>query len=219
MAEIFTYERPEVKLANKVQSKIILNDRIDFNGDNDPNLIRVAYKVVEVAQKIGPRVCKLPGNEGTQGFMIGITKNEPNSPILTVQIGDVEIADPLYGKDGKRGKYPEFVAKKAKVIQMNPSFISSGENKKLPDKWKEKSSQGVEMPDGAIAVGRNNKYIISTSAFKNAKMDAAVSLAMAAGAGLVSFDQAEQLAHDPRMGCSKEYMDGVEDILVEEVLH
>ena len=218
MLSEFTYERPELRLERKDQAQNIWREGIAFNGSPDQELNRITNKVIEVAQKIGPRVCKLSGNEGNSGFMIGISKNEPNFPLLTVQIGTIEIADPLYGSDGKRSKYPEFVDKKTRVIQMNPGFISSGENSKLPDKWKEKSSQGVEIPDGAIAVGNNHEYVITTSAFKNPKMDAAVSIAMAVGASLISLDKAEELAHDKRFNCIKEFM-GMEDILIEEVLH
>lgn len=214
----FRHKRPESILKNQSYARQTWESGLMFNGSAEPELIHFAYKIIETAQKIGPRVCALPENSGNKGFMIGITKNEPNFPVLTVQIGGVNKKDFEYGKDGKRLKYVEFVNKKAQVIQMNPGIglISSGENKKLPEKWRIKSSKGVEIPDGAIVFG---EYIIITSAFKNAKMDTAVSLAMATGAGLITRDGAEKLAHDPRVACVKEYMSRVEDILFEEVLH
>ncbi len=220
MTQEFSHTRPELELKNRTQAQEIWREGVSFNGSSDKELNRVAFKAIEVAQKIGPRVCKLPGNEGTQGFMIGITKNEPNSPVLTVQIGKIEIEDPLYWPDGKRGKYPEFIDKKAEAIQTNPGFISSGENSKLPDKWKVKSSKGVEIPDGALVFGEHDEYIIATSGFKNAKMDAAVSLCLGVGAGLKRMSQAAQMAQDPRVGCKKEFLaSGVQDILIDEAVH
>lgn len=216
MSNEFGHERPELKLENKLQRQEMWRDGLLFDGNISENERSTAYKVVQVAQKIAPRVCDLPGNEGNKGFMIGITKREPGFPILIVQIGDVNKDDQLYGNDGKRGKFSEFARLKAQMLQAKPEMISSFENLSRPEEQRTKSSKNIEISGGAIVA--NSDWIITTSAFKNPGMDTATSLAIATGAGLIGIDKAEDLAHNDKLNCKHEFMTMV-DIVVEEVLH
>lgn len=208
------HERPD--LSSPALREIVRKDNFDFNaGSADEEEIERAFRIVEVAKRVVPAVCDIEENKGKTGVVIAITKRQVGFPILTVQIGEVNDPDSSYGEDGKRGKYTDFADRKALVLQLNPDFVASGQNLTLPVERRMKSTTGIEIPGGAIAA-RN--WIISVSAFKNANMDTATAIAIAAGAGLMGIDEAERFAHDPRVNCP-EFMRHEDKILVENILH
>lgn len=205
MASEFESKYPDIISPNLKQE--LHKDQFYFNaGDMNKFEIERATQIVECAKKIVPVVC---GLENKDGVAIAITKRAKNAPILVVQIGEINDPDPSYGDGGKKDKYSEFAKEKAKVLQENPTFVSSGENTiKL-------SSGGILIPAGAVAFG---EWIISTSAFKNAKMDAATTIAIATGAGLIGVDEAEKLASNPKINCVTEFMPN-EDKFLEPIYH
>ena len=184
-------------------------------GLMSPDEIRIAYKLADCARKIAPAACGLPENQGKSGFVVVYTKRDKNSPVLTIQIGDVNDPDEFYTPGGKLEKYCIFAREKAQVLKDHPEFISSSQNLTLPVDERLRSPANQEIPAGAIAFG---DAIVSVSAFKNANMDAATAIAIGAGAGLTTIDGAEKIAMDPRVNC-KEFMVNEDEIFVVPILH
>ena len=183
-------------------------------GYMSPNEIRIAYKLADCARKIAPAVCNLPENKGKSGFVVVFT-NRHNFFNLTFQVGTVTDPDDLYAPGGKLEKYCIFAGLKAQVLKNHPDFVSSSQDSTLPETERLRSPAGQEIPAGAIAFGN---LIVSVSAFKNANMDAATALAIAAGAGITNIDGAEKIAMDPKTKC-KEFMINEDEIFVEPILH
>lgn len=183
-------------------------------GSMNPDEIRTAYKLVDCAKKVAPAVCGLPENQGKSGFVVVFTKRD-DSFNLTFQVGEVTDPDELYAPGGKLEKYCIFAKKKAQVLKDHPEFVSSSENSTLPEDKRLLSPANQEIPAGAVAFG---DLIVSVSAFKNANMDAATAIAIAAGAGITNIDGAEKIAMDPRVDC-KEFMVNEDEIFVVPILH
>jgi len=194
---------------------IIRNDNLDFYGKCDETGRDMATRFVQAAKNAVPVVCGFPENQGKNGVVVAITKREVGFPILTIQIGEVNDPDSSYKNDGKRGKYSDLADRKAIVLQLNKDFVASSQNATLPLGRRMLSESGIEIPGGAIAVG---EWIISTSAFKNPKMDTVTSVAIAMGMGLIGIDQAEDIVHNPRVGCVNEFMLN-EDKILQPILH
>lgn len=214
MSTEFTSKYPSP--LSDVLSQKIHQGNIEVNaGAFSPDEIERAFRIVDCARKIAPAVCSLPENQGKAGFVMAITKRSKESPVLTVQIGTITDPDPLYGEDGKLGKYCIFAALKAEVLKDHPEFISSSQNLSLPEGERVRSEAGQEIPGGALAFG---ELIISVSAFKNPNMDTATTLAIAAGSGVTNIDGAERLAEDPRVNC-REFMINEDEIFVIPILH
>lgn len=195
---------------------MISEDNLDFYKYATPSEIQIAQRIEDVAKKIVPAMCDLEENQGKDGVVIAITKRSIGFPILTLQVGNVTDPDPKYRKDGKLGKYSDFADRKAFLLQIHREFIASSQNATLPEDRKMRSQNWDEIPGGAIAVG---EWIISISAFKNPKMDTVTSIAIAVGARLLGIDEAEAMAHNPRVDCVDEFMKNEDKILTETILH
>lgn len=187
-----TFPEVDVKTA---EPSTETESRSEIESDLD-----IVTKIVINAKKVAPIVCNLVENRGKQGFALAITKKGPNFPILTLEIGEVNELDTEYPEGGKRAKYADFARGKAKVLQYNPTFITSAQNSSLPEDKKIKSKTHKDMPGGAISVG---DWIISVSAFKNQQIDTATAISIATEAGLLKIHDACVFALDYRVECSE----------------
>lgn len=208
--------RPEGSLNNLDSAQVVFSEGFKFYSTITATEMRqVVQPAIEVAKKIGPAVCKLDDIHNKRGFMLGITKNIPDFPMVFVEIGHTWAQDIEFGRDGKRGKYIEFAMKKADVIRHNQGFISSRQNLSLPRENRVVSSNNVSVPDGALLF---NEWIISVSAFKNASLDTATALSIAVGSGLISPNGAKILAQDNRVDCNI-FINNMAQICVEPIYH
>lgn len=160
--------------------------------------LELCNRIVLAARQVCPAVCNIPDNKGKSGFAVTITKNEPGFPMLSFIVGSCNDPDSEYGADGKTGKYIHYSRKKAEVIQTHPDFTSSGQNAGLPESEKIRSVTGKEIPAGAVRMG---EWVISVSAFKEAKHDTASALAIGAAAGVKKLREVEALAVTKEVDC------------------
>lgn len=174
----------------------------------------IVKPVINTAKKIGGEICKLDNN-GKRGFMLAVTKNIPDFPTVFIEIGHTWAQDIDFGRDGKRKKYIEFAHKKAEVIKNNSGFISSGQNMTIESGNRLKSSNQIDIPQGALLFG---EWIISVSAFKDAEFDTATTMTIAVGAGIISIDSAKNLARDERVSCNV-FLEKLDQICVEPIYH
>lgn len=156
-------------------------------------------QITKAARQIAPVVYSLPENQGKTGFVMVLTKGRKGYPNLTFQVGMITDPDTEYGPDGKLAKYVEYAGLKADFLKYHPEFMSSSQNLSLPEYDKFRSRTGQEIPAGAVRF--MDDKIISITAFKNPNMDSATGLAIVTKAGLVTVEQARQMASDPEINC------------------
>ncbi|WKZ25520.1 MAG: hypothetical protein QY322_04025 [bacterium] len=212
----FAVKRTEQLLVDKFRGNETFKEGLRFYSVITEEEMRdVVAPIVTAAKKIAPAVCQLDKSPEKRGFMLGITKNIVSFPMVFIEVGHVWAKDFNFGTDGKRAKYVEFAQKKARVIRLNPGFISSGQNLNKTPGERLLSDTGIDIPDGALLFG---DWIISVSAFKNAKLDTAASLSIATGANLVDIDAAIRIAKSPDVNCQI-FLDNLDKIYTEPILH
>jgi hypothetical protein len=208
--------RPEKNLQDLDEAQKTFHEGFSFYSRiTAKEMDEVIKPIVDTAKKIGQEVCKLDDIDNKKGFMLAITKNTPDFPTVFVEIGHTWAQDCDFGRDGKRKKYIEFAGKKAEVIKKNNGFIASGQNISFETSKRIKSSNGLDIPQGALLFG---EWIISVSAFKNAEIDTATTISIAVGAGLISLEDAKKLALDKRINC-RAFIEKIDQICVEPIYH
>lgn len=182
------------------QADLVYRNDMWFWESVGVGMVSKVQKIIDVAIKICPSVCS---TEDKEGFMIAITNEAPGFPILVIQIGEINTPDEDYPIKGKTNKYTEYAWLKITAIKKNPGMICSNENLSLNQDQRTKSWTGNDIPGGAILFPDGTT--ISTSAFKNAQMDTAVSLSLGAGANLIKSEEAYKIASDSRLNCKDEF--------------
>ncbi len=207
--------RPETSLYDLDQAQNTFDEGFYFYSKiSEKEMDDLVKPVINAAKKIGNEICKTD-NTGKRGFMLAITKNIPDFPTVFIEVGHTWAQDEDFGRDGKRKKYIEFAHKKAEVIKKNNGFISSGQNMTIDSDKRLKSSNEIDIPQGALLFG---EWIISVSAFKDAEFDTATTMAIAVGAGIISINNAKSLARDERVNC-KVFIEKFDQICVEPIYH
>ena len=92
-----------------------------------PDDIDMCFTIVEAAKIVFTRYCE--ENDKT-GAILAITKRDPNTPILIIQIGEVKYPDEAF-EGGKLTKYVDYAKNKARFLQLHPEFTKSSQNAEL----------------------------------------------------------------------------------------
>lgn len=198
MAKELVSSRVEFKLNDKSLAQKIWKENFEFFGKITEREMSLVGRMIDAARDLLPIVTSLPGND-KRGFILSVSKQDPEFPIFTFECGDTTGPDINYGVDGKLGKYIEFANLKTQILKLNRNFISSAQNHSLPHSQRVKSTTtGSEIGGGAIAV---EGYTISVSAFKLAKMDIATAIGIAYRSRLFDRSEAIAFAKDQRVDC------------------
>lgn len=155
--------RPESRYPYPFEGHPELSERVRksvlylFGGDLSPEDVRVCNRIVQNARTVFAesfaKTCKT-------GAMLAITQRDPKTPILVIQIGEINAPDPNI-TGGKRPKYAAYAIDKAKFLQLHPELSLSSDNGKLPKEARMLTKiDGKEVPGGAVAEG---KWIIAIS--------------------------------------------------------
>lgn len=156
---------PKIELGTLDQE--IRKDRFWFNsGSISPADIDKCFTVVDAAINVFSDICQK--NEIT-GAAFAITKRDPQTPILVIQIGDITNPDPRF-IGGELTKCVGYSRDKARFLQLHPEFQFSSQNSELPaGKRKIMSISEREIIGGAVAF---EEWILSASGLsKNPEVD------------------------------------------------
>lgn len=141
----------------------------------------VVSAILSSAEKVKQSISSLSQSHGRADFILAISQ-KGGFPIKTQEYGRVENFE-------RNLVYSHL---NIEAIAASTDFISSSEKDNSPDHI------------GAVAFG---KWIISVRGFTNPKMNTATALGIGFGADLISFLEAEKLAHNPSVNCISEYME------------
>jgi hypothetical protein len=134
-------------------SHIVRKGRFNFlAGSADQKLIDYTFKIFEAAKPIIARVCQ---ENSRTGVILGVSKNIKDFPVYMAEFGKILFSDPEY-LGGKKDKYYDYSAGKARVLQLNPSFIFSQQNMDLSPELRARTIiSNQDIPGGAVADGGN----------------------------------------------------------------
>lgn len=110
----------------------------------------------------------------------------------------------------KRGTYPVKSVEIGQIKNPDNSKLLANLNTATLRNHPEAISSG----EGAISV---KDWVISVYGFDKLKMNTAVALGIAFGANLITYQEAENMARDPRINCVSEYMEH-EEVITEPFL-
>lgn len=173
-------------LASFIKSNSI---RIDGGEMSNDELVQMS-KIVKSAKKIGPVVCELKENKGSDGFILAISKNDILYPTLFVEIGNTKEETRNFVQDANL---------KTVFIKENPQASSSSLNARLPKAERMYSNDGSMIGGGAFSFRKD--WIISVSGLPTPQMNSVAALGIAIGSKLINFDEAITRARDESMEC------------------
>lgn len=174
---------------------------LDFDKAYSKESGSKVIQIIHAAEAVSKSLKSSPDNHGKSSFLLVITK-KGNLPVKNLVIGD---ANEIHDFEDSLVK----VNVNANVLKANPNAKFSSEI------FCRSTETGDRRGIGALSVG---EWIVSVYGFENTKMNAATLLGISFGSKLISYDEAEALAHDPRINCVSEYMTH-EDLLTAPFLH
>lgn len=137
--------------------------------------------ILNAADKINKSISSISLSHGRADFVLAIS-----------QIGDFPIKTQEFGQVENFERARVYSHLNIETIATNPGLVSSSEKDPSPDHI------------GAVVFG---KWILSVSGFSNPNMNAATAVGIAFGAGLINYQEAEKLVHNPSINCVSEYME------------